>query len=135
MNEVYDRIRRLRIAWGLSQEELAQLVGYTDRSMMSKIEAGKVDLPLSKIVLIAAALHTTPQALLFPGSNTTPGDQKNHCDLCEIKENLAAIESLLQRLPEIQAAVFMTMQEERDAARMAGKHCTDIWEVPKPTER
>ena len=56
-------------------------------------------------------------------------------DLYTIKKSLAAIESLLQRLPEIQAAVYMTMQEERDAAHMVGKHCTDLWEIPEPTER
>ena len=33
-------------------------------------------------------------------------------DLKEIKEKLAAIESLLQRLPEIQAAVFLLMRDE-----------------------
>ena len=33
-------------------------------------------------------------------------------DLKEVKEKLAAIESLLQRLPEIQAAVFLLMRDE-----------------------
>lgn len=62
-------------------------------------------------------------------------DNQIRRDLYTIKKSLAAIESLLQRLPEIQAAVYMTMQEERDAANMVGKHCTDLWEIPEPTER
>ena len=49
MNGVYDRIRQLRIANGLTQDELALAVGYTDRSSVAKIELGKVDLPLSKV--------------------------------------------------------------------------------------
>ncbi len=68
MNGVYDRIRQLRIANGLTQDELALAVGYTDRSSVAKIELGKVDLSLSKVAAIAQALHTTPQELLFPAS-------------------------------------------------------------------
>ncbi len=66
MNGVYDRIRQLRIANGLTLEELARAVGYSDKSMMGHIEHGKVDLPLSRVAAIAQALHTTPQELLFP---------------------------------------------------------------------
>ena len=68
MNGVYDKIRQLRIANGLTQEELALAVGYTDRSSVAKIELDKVDLPLSKVAAIAQALHTTPNELLFPAS-------------------------------------------------------------------
>lgn len=68
MNGVYDRIRQLRIANGLTQDELALAVGYTDRSSVAKIELGKVDLSLSKVAAIAQALHTTPKELLFPAS-------------------------------------------------------------------
>lgn len=68
MNGVYDKIRQLRIANGLTQEELALAVGYTDRSSVAKIELDKVDLPLSKVAAIAQALHTTPKELLFPAS-------------------------------------------------------------------
>lgn len=74
MNGVYDRIRQLRIANGLTLEELAQAVGYKGRSMMSQVELGKVDLPLSKVAAIAQALHTTPQELLFP---TSPPEEVN----------------------------------------------------------
>lgn len=68
MNGVYDRIRQLRIANGLTLEELARAVGYSDKSMMGHIEHGKVDLPLTKVAAIAQALHTTPKELLFPAS-------------------------------------------------------------------
>lgn len=68
MNGVYDRIRQFRIANGLTQDELALAVGYTDRSSVAKIELGKVDLSLSKVAAIAQALHTTPKELLFPAA-------------------------------------------------------------------
>lgn len=56
-------------------------------------------------------------------------------DLTEIKEKLAAIESLLQRLPEIQAAVFLKMKEEYEAAKLEGKKSSDLWVIAPPNER
>ena len=56
-------------------------------------------------------------------------------DLTEIKGKLAAIESLLQRLPEIQAAVFIQMQEEYQDARAQGQRSLDIWTILPPDER
>lgn len=64
MIQLYKNIKAARIAAGLSQEQLAQRIGYTDRSSIAKIEAGKVDLPRSKIAAIAQALHTTEQELM-----------------------------------------------------------------------
>ena len=56
-------------------------------------------------------------------------------DIAEIKEKLAAIESLLQRLPEIQAAVFFQMLDEYEAAKLQGRRSRDLWEFPNPRER
>lgn len=36
-----DKIKQLRKERGLTQKQLAEMVGYTDRSMIAKIEAGK----------------------------------------------------------------------------------------------
>lgn len=58
-----------------------------------------------------------------------------HDELCQINEKLAAIESLLQRLPEIQAAVFLSMLDEYQSAKLVGKKATDLWEVPSPPAR
>lgn len=62
--EIYDNIRRLRTEKKMSQQELAEKTGYTDRSSIAKIEHGEVDLPQSKIVLFAKALRTTPGELM-----------------------------------------------------------------------
>ena len=37
-----DKIKQLRLERGLSQQELAAELGYTDRSSIAKIEAGKL---------------------------------------------------------------------------------------------
>lgn len=52
-----------------------------------------------------------------------------------INEKLAAIESLLQRLPEIQTAVFLKMLDEYQVAKLTGKGASDLWEVPSPPAR
>ena len=64
MQELYRNIRMQRERLGLSQDELAGLVGYTSRTSIAKIEAGKIDLPQSKVEAFAHALRTTPAALL-----------------------------------------------------------------------
>ena len=56
-------------------------------------------------------------------------------ELGEIKEKLAAIESLLQRLPEIPAAVFLQMQDEYEMAKAQGRRVQDLWAVPTPKQR
>ena len=61
---IYDRIRMLRKEEKLTQEELASKVGYTDRTMIAKIESGRVDIPQSKIALFASALNTSTAYLL-----------------------------------------------------------------------
>ena len=60
----YSNIKRLREEKGLSQDALAKLTGYTDRSSITKIEKGLVDLQQSKIELFAKALGTSARELV-----------------------------------------------------------------------
>ena len=64
MLELYKNIKRLREEKGMSQDTLAKLTGYTDRSSITKIEKGQVDLQQSKIELFAKALGTTARELV-----------------------------------------------------------------------
>lgn len=64
MVDLYKNIRLKREQLGMSQDDLAGLVGYTSRTSIAKIEGGKIDLPQSKVELFAHALHTTPAELL-----------------------------------------------------------------------
>ena len=58
------RIRNRRELLKMSQEMLAQAVGYKSRTSIHKIECGQTDLPQSKIMEIAKALNTTPEYLM-----------------------------------------------------------------------
>lgn len=108
MNTLYKNIRELRKANGWSQEELAKKLGYTDRSMIAKIESGAVDLAESKIMAFAKIFGVKPTTLMgwddnanvFPGIKTDlsgidPKEIDDAIDLYERFENLS---------PEKQAA-------------------------------
>lgn len=56
MLQLYKNIKTRREAIGLTQTELAEKMGYADKSMIAKIEAGKVDLSQSKIMAFAEIL-------------------------------------------------------------------------------
>ena len=64
MMELYRNIKERRERLGLTQTQLADRTGYADKTMISKIEKGMVDLPQSKIQMFAEALGTTASALM-----------------------------------------------------------------------
>lgn len=59
-----DRIKAAREKRGLTQQQLAEMVGYTNRSSIAKVESGNVDLSETKIAAFAKALNVTPAFLL-----------------------------------------------------------------------
>lgn len=63
MQQIYINIKKQRQSLKMTQSELAQKLGYADKSMIAKIEKGLVDLPHSKIIAIAQILQTTPMML------------------------------------------------------------------------
>jgi repressor LexA len=64
MLKIGDRIRLRREQLGLTQDELAQAMGYKSRSSINKIEKGVNEPPQSIIVDIAKTLKTTPAYLM-----------------------------------------------------------------------
>ena len=59
-----DMIKKRREELKLTQEELAEKLGYKSRSSINKIESGINELPQSKIVEFAKVLKTTPSYLM-----------------------------------------------------------------------
>ena len=99
MLELYKNIKRIREEKGMSQEELARLVGFKSRSSINKIEMGVNDITQSKLVAIANALGVSPGELMGsddPASSAPPAPQKsdglpelNARDEREIERDLA----------------------------------------------
>ena len=103
--ELYQRIRKRREELGLSQEELAQKMGYKSRSSINQIEMGENDIPQSKIVQFARALNTTPAYLM--GWEDNP-DQK--------EKSPAEAEDLVNGDPEL--TEYLEELRTRDEMRM-----------------
>ena len=59
-----ERIKKRREELGLSQETLAERLGYKSKSSINKIELNQRDLPQSKIKMIADALGVTPDYIM-----------------------------------------------------------------------
>lgn len=64
MFTLYRNIKFFRTKNNWSQEELAKRVGYADKSMVSKIEKGKVDLPQSQIQKFAEIFGVSQSELM-----------------------------------------------------------------------
>ena len=64
MLELYKNIKKRRLELDMTQSDLAKKLGYSDKSMIAKIEKGAVDLSQSKITAFAKALKTTEVALM-----------------------------------------------------------------------
>ena len=69
MEKLYENIRRRRKELRMSQAELAEVLGYSDRSAIARIERGLADLPFSKILKMAEVLEIDPVILM--GLDTT----------------------------------------------------------------
>lgn len=59
-----NNLKRRRLELGMSQEELAEKVGYSSKSSISKLESGSADVTRTKLLRIARVLDTTPEELL-----------------------------------------------------------------------
>ena len=62
--EIGKRIKARREGLGLSQDDLAKMVGYTSRSSIAKVETNANGMVQSKVVALAKALQTTPAYLM-----------------------------------------------------------------------
>ncbi len=64
MLKLYENIKKYRKDRGYTQTELAEKMGYADKSAISKIENGKVDLPQSQIIKFSDVLQVPPGELM-----------------------------------------------------------------------
>jgi len=64
MLKLYENIKEKRLQREWTQTDLAKKMGYSDKSMIAKIEAGQVDLSQSKIKAFADVFNCTPAELM-----------------------------------------------------------------------
>ena len=112
---IYERIRKLRIDAGMSQDDLARAMGYKDRSMITKIESGKVDISQKKIIAFARVLNTTP-GYLMGWTDDYPDDPLNEKPLSSDARILAqGFDKLPRDQQERALAMFRVMFEPQYA--------------------
>lgn len=142
------KIKKLRENMELSQSQLAEMVGYKDKTSIAKIEAGKVDLPQSKILAFSKALNVTPADLLdfdlcITNNNNviyieTQSNQSNFVNLIQayfnklndkgIKEAAKRVEELTY-IPEYTTddnSVLNAAHELKGSSNVEQKHDNDI---------
>ena len=88
MKEFYKNIRQKRIELNMTQTDLAKKVGYSDKSMIARIERGDIDLPQSKIMLFADALDMTPCSLMGWNEYDSMELDKTRNDILDLKRYL-----------------------------------------------
>ncbi len=94
-NLLYENIKRRRLELNMSQDTLAQLSGYSNRSAIARIENGEIDLPQSKIVAIAEALKTTPAMLMGWEVETVDITPEEHDVIIAMRNNEATKQRLI----------------------------------------
>lgn len=90
MSNIGTNIRNRRIELGMTQEELANRIGYKSKSTINKIELGINDIPQSKILRFAEVLKTTPKVLMGWEDEVNIEIEKNSDIMVDITVRLGA---------------------------------------------
>ena len=85
-----ERIKARRVELGWSQRELAEKMGYKNHSVVARVEAGKIDLPQSRLDKFAKVLGLSHAYLL--GLVTEKESKKN--------DQLAQLVAKMRKDPE-----------------------------------
>ena len=101
--EIYERIKYLREKQNMSQNELAEKVGYKHKSAISKVELGMRDITKTMIIKYAQALGTTPSYLMGWTEEEKPAASD------ELSEGEKILIELFRRVPEEQQKMVLEM--------------------------
>lgn len=108
-------IKALRIAHGMTQDELARKCGYTHRATISGLEKGNYDIAFDRLPAMSAALGVEPQELFEAYAFDL--ESTGH----ENTEQIEAIKSMLKGLTPEQlqqvAAIIKVMRAQNDGGK------------------
>lgn len=109
------RVKMYREQAGLSQAELANLLGYQTTSSIAKIETGKANAPRFKVYAFAKALGCNPEDLM-PEIGSTVFDAYKQADQ-EFSDNVDAIlkaeslQNILKMLSEMDTKQIIKVEK------------------------
>ena len=107
--KLYENIKKRRIELDMSQQELAEAVGYKGKSMISQVENGQIDLPITMVKKFAEVLQIDAgdlmgwDDLIIGDFNITPEEEKAK-ELYSLYENAS---------PEVQSAVELLLKSSQ----------------------
>lgn len=102
-------IKQMRESLGLSQQELAELVGYKDRSSIAKVEAGLVDLSRTKIEAFARVFHLSPAALIGNGEESLNAAKEGEKKQVALSDRAMTFAAMYDELDEASQDVIDAM--------------------------
>ncbi|WP_300903393.1 helix-turn-helix domain-containing protein [Faecalibaculum rodentium] len=88
MSTVGNAIRSRREQLNMTQEELAHKIGFTSRTGVSKLEKGQTEPSIDRLKLLAEALDTTVEYLIYGpvAYNRSLGDYQENRDYLRIND-------------------------------------------------
>lgn len=101
---IHERIKYLREKKNMSQDELAEKVGYKHKSAISKVERGIRDINQEMIAKYAHALSTTPSYLMGWTEEEIPSAAEP-----KLSEGEEMLLDLFRRIPEEQQKMVLDM--------------------------
>lgn len=116
------RVKEARIAKGLTQDEVAEKMGYTSRTTINKIEMGINGIPNSKLPLLAEILNVDISYLLV-------GDNKKESALLTLtsKDGKVRTMQITDDQYEIMQKALDIFEIEKDANEKVSKLLNDIY--------
>lgn len=100
MKEIADRIRKVRLERGMTQQELADAIGLKSRSSINKIEMNTYEPGLEQIKRIARALNCDPDYLVFGQENDVDEEIKRLMSRLSAEKKEEALQHLRQLASE-----------------------------------
>ena len=93
--KIGEKIKLRRIEKGLSLQELAERMGYANKSSIARIESGVIDPPQSKVVKFASALDTSVADLMGWTEEEKPTVEDD-----ELSENIKMLVDFAKSVPD-----------------------------------
>ena len=118
------RVREARIAIGLTQDELAEKMGYTSRTTINKIEMGINGVPKSKLSLLAEILNVDISYLLV-------GDNKKESALLTLtsKDGKVKTMQITDKQYDIMLRALNIFEIEKDADEKVASLLSEIYNI------
>lgn len=102
-----ERIKFRRQEMGITQRDLAKRMGYTDHTTITRVEAGKVDLPMSRVSQFAEALRVSPSYLM----GWEDEDKKNPVTMDGMSENRKKLMHFVADVPEEKTELLLRVMK------------------------